>query len=137
MTGDWNQAGGYLEECVYYAVKYHEMTYHLELGTIVWKIIGETCEIRTVFSTGLLTTLNMTCTSKNKLFSASSVSKMLASGQLILMHMSHMFHDLKMPKQMRNALKPQEMYTITMPHPLYPFVVSILPHMMAPAMILR
>ena len=24
MTGDWNQAGGYLEECCYHAVKFYE-----------------------------------------------------------------------------------------------------------------
>ena len=49
MTGDFNQAGGYLEECVFHAVKYHERQYGLEPGTIQWKIPGETCEIRTVF----------------------------------------------------------------------------------------
>ena len=61
ITGDWNQAGGYLEECVYHAVKYHEKQYNLDPGTILWRIPGETCEIRTVFSTGLLTALNRTC----------------------------------------------------------------------------
>ena len=49
ITGDWNQAGDYLEECMFNAVKYHEKENEMEEGTIQWKIPGIKCEIRTIF----------------------------------------------------------------------------------------
>ena len=55
VTGDWNQAGGYLEECTYHVVKFYETERSLTLGTVSWCILGETCDIRTVFSIGPLT----------------------------------------------------------------------------------
>ena len=55
VTGDWNQAGGYLEEVVAEAVQLYEDERGLERGTVIWLIPGEPCEIRTVFSIGPLT----------------------------------------------------------------------------------
>ena len=49
ITGDWNQAGGYLEEVVAEAVKLYEDDQGLERGTVIWLIPGEPCEIRTAF----------------------------------------------------------------------------------------
>ena len=34
MTGDFNQAGGYLEECTYHAVRFYEKERQMELGTV-------------------------------------------------------------------------------------------------------
>ena len=49
ITGDFNQAGGYLEEVVYNAVMYHENENNLPRGTIKWLLPGKECEIRAVF----------------------------------------------------------------------------------------
>ena len=49
ITGDWNQAGGYLEECCFYAVRTYEWRNNLPQGSIPWKIPGKKCEIRTIF----------------------------------------------------------------------------------------
>ena len=49
ITGDWNQAGNYLEECCYHAVRTYESRNNMPHGTIAWLIPGTTCEIRTIF----------------------------------------------------------------------------------------
>ena len=49
ITGDFNQAGGYLEECCFYAVQLYEERNNMPAGTIAWQIPGKTCEIRTIF----------------------------------------------------------------------------------------
>ena len=48
VSGDFNQAGGYLEECVYHAVKFYEFENDLPPGTVQWALPGPECEIRTV-----------------------------------------------------------------------------------------
>ena len=48
MSGDFNQAGSYLEECVYWAVRYYEEEHGLPAGTVSWTIPDPECEIRTV-----------------------------------------------------------------------------------------
>ena len=48
VAGDFNQAGGYLEECVYWAVKFYEQENGLPPGTVQWALPGPDCEIRTV-----------------------------------------------------------------------------------------
>ena len=48
-TGDWNQAGNYLEECCYHAVRTFESRNNMPHGTIAWLIPGTVCEIRTIF----------------------------------------------------------------------------------------
>ena len=49
MTGDWNQAGWYLEECTYWTVRYYEQKHGLTPGSVKWAIPGATFEIRTIF----------------------------------------------------------------------------------------
>ena len=49
LTGDWNQAGNYLEECCYHAVRAFEARNNVPYGTIPWRIPGNKCEIRTIF----------------------------------------------------------------------------------------
>ena len=49
MTGDWNQSGGYLEACCFYAVQLYEERNKLEAGSIAWQIPCKVCEIRTIF----------------------------------------------------------------------------------------
>ena len=49
ITGDWNQAGGYLEECVGEAVNLKAEQHGIAPGTVIWQIPGEPCEIRTLF----------------------------------------------------------------------------------------
>ena len=49
VTGDWNQAGWYLEESTYWSVRAYEQRLGLEPGTVQWAIPGETFEIRTIF----------------------------------------------------------------------------------------
>ena len=44
----FNQAGSYLEECVYWAAKYDEQENNLTPGTVSWTIPDPECEIRTV-----------------------------------------------------------------------------------------
>ena len=48
MSGDFNQAGSYLEECVYWAVKYYAEEHGLPAATISWTIPEPDYEIRTV-----------------------------------------------------------------------------------------
>ena len=48
MAGDFNQAGWYLEECVYWAVKAYEEENNLPRFTIQWTIPDPECEIRCV-----------------------------------------------------------------------------------------
>ena len=49
ITGYWNQAGNYLEECCYHAVRTYESRNNMPHGTIAWLIPGTVCEIRTIF----------------------------------------------------------------------------------------
>ena len=49
ITGDWNQAGKYLEECCDHAVRTFEARNNMPYGSIPWPIPGKTCEIRTIF----------------------------------------------------------------------------------------
>ena len=49
ITGDWNQAGNYLEECCFHAVRTYEWRNNVPYGTIPWRIPGKKCEIRTIF----------------------------------------------------------------------------------------
>ena len=48
VSGDFNQVGQYLEECVYWAVRCHEEEHVLPRTTISWAIPDPVCEIRTV-----------------------------------------------------------------------------------------
>ena len=49
ITGDCNQAGNYLEECCYHAVRTYESRNNMPHGTIAWLIPGTVCEIRAIF----------------------------------------------------------------------------------------
>ena len=49
VTGDWNQAGWYLEETTYWEVRLYEKSKGLTPGTVQWAIPGPTYEIRTIF----------------------------------------------------------------------------------------
>ena len=44
----FNQAGGYIEECIYWAVKYYEHDHGLAPGTVQWALPEPECEIRTI-----------------------------------------------------------------------------------------
>ena len=48
MAGDFNQAGWYLEECVYWAVRAYAQENNLPPETIQWTIPEPVCEIRCV-----------------------------------------------------------------------------------------
>ena len=61
ITGNVNQAGGYLEECMAHAVKKIEWGNGWEPGTVQWGIPGVPCEIRTILSIGQLMENNLTC----------------------------------------------------------------------------
>ena len=61
MAGDFNQAGGYLEECIYWAVKYYEHGNGLAPGTVQWALPEPECEIRTVISVGQLKANSIAC----------------------------------------------------------------------------
>ena len=49
ITGNWNQASNYLEECCYYAVRTYESNNNMSPGTIAWFISDPICENRTIF----------------------------------------------------------------------------------------
>ena len=49
VSGDWNQAGGYLEEVVGECVRLYERQNNLAPNTVIWQIPGDPIEIRTVF----------------------------------------------------------------------------------------
>ena len=49
VSGDWNQAGWYLEESTSWEVKLYEQSRGLAPGTVQWAIPGPTYEIRTIF----------------------------------------------------------------------------------------
>ena len=66
VSGDFIQAGGYLEECVYHAVKFYEFVLDLTLGSVQWDLPGPVCEIRTVICNWPLKVRNITCGVKNK-----------------------------------------------------------------------